>query len=285
MSIYAPQATYARPLGKVRTTWICVLLTFATLLLPKAIGVVRVLLDGELAARHGGRGRFAASVLLELAVSALYAPVTMLMQSRQLLEIVLGRDSGWGVQRRDGSTVPWSTVISRHWMHTLVGAALAAGLLWLDPVILPWMAPILVGLLLAIPLSRWSGSERIGRALRARGLLTTPDERTVPREFHRRERLRAHYAGVPPAHGSRSVLLDPVARERHYRSVTPPPERAAGEIDVDRLVAESKLGQQGSVDEVLGRLAPAELMCVLGDVELCRRLDGREGRDGGAPLV
>ena len=33
MSTYAPQATYARPLGKVRTTWICVLLTFATLLL------------------------------------------------------------------------------------------------------------------------------------------------------------------------------------------------------------------------------------------------------------
>ena len=228
------------------------------------------------------------SALFELLVSALYAPVTMLMQSRQLAEIALGRDSGWNLQSRGGESVPWTTAIGRHWLHTLTGVAVTVALFWLDPGILPWMAPILLGLVLSIPLSRWSGSERIGRALKRRGLLLTPDERVVPSEFRRRAWQRRHYARLVASSGLRSVLVDPAARERHYRNVLPAAPRAPDDLDVHRLVAERKLEQRGSVDEILGRLAQPELMRVLGDAELCRRLVGARSSgnvEQGAALV
>ena len=89
---------------------------------------------------------------------------------------------------------------------------------------------------------------------------------------------RGHnFAGDP-----RAVLLDGEARERHYRGVMPLCPSGADELDVHRLLAEHKLERAGSVEEILGQLAPPELMWVLGDIELCRRLDAkpREGRGG-----
>lgn len=252
------------------------LLTLVTLLVPKLVGALRVLSRGALAARHGGRARFVLSALIELVVSALYAPVTMLMQSRQLLDIALGRDSGWSLQSRAGGTLPWSAALAHHWAHTLIGILVTAALAWLAPGILPWMAPVLIGLVLAVPLSRWSASERIGRALRRLGLLLTPDELVVPGEFRLRERLRERYARVAAQGDPRSVLVDGEARARHYRGVAPAPAAAANdELDVHRLLAEHKLERTGSIDEILGQLAPPELMRVLGDIELCRRLDAR----------
>ena len=256
------------------------LLTLVTLLLPKLIGVLRVLASGELAARYGGRSRFLLSASLELVVSALYAPVTMLMQSRQLLEIVLGRDSGWSLQSRAGETLPWSTAFARHWAHTLTGLLVSLALAGLSPDVLPWMAPILIGLVLSVPLSRWSASERIGRALRRLGLLLSPDELVVPGEFRLRERLRTRYADVVAASDPRAVLLDGEARARHYRGVTPPPRVGGAEgLDVHRLLAEHKLDRDDSVEEIIAQLAPPELMRVLGDIELCRRLDVKRRGD------
>ena len=259
------------------------LLTLVTLLLPKLVGVLRVLSSGTLAARHGGRRRFLLSALLELAVSALYAPVTMLMQSRQLLEIAFGRDSGWSLQSRTCGALPWRTVIARHWTHTLAGVLVSIALVWLAPHVLPWLAPVLTGLVLAAPLSRWSASERIGHALRRLGLLLTPDELVVPDEFRHRDRVRARYVGAVGTGDPRRVLVDAEARDRHYRGVT----RAAtgrNELDVHRLLAEHKLARAGSVDEILEQLSASELMRVLGDIELCRRLErkprAKEGVSG-----
>ena len=54
--------------------------------------------------RRGGGGVIGvtASFLLEIVLSALYAPVMMLIQSRHVFEVFMGRDSGWNPQRRDG---------------------------------------------------------------------------------------------------------------------------------------------------------------------------------------
>ena len=50
-----------------------------------------------------------ASVLFEVVLSALYAPVLMLIQSRHVFEVFMGRDSGWKPQRRDGGGTSWAT--------------------------------------------------------------------------------------------------------------------------------------------------------------------------------
>ena len=253
------------------------LLTFALLLAPKAIGVGRVLLNGGLARRHGGRLRFVASALLELVVSTLYAPIMMMIQSRQLLEIALGRDSGWNLQSRRGGTTPWSTLVRRHAAHTALGVAVTLALVLHEPTLLPWMAPILIGLVLAVPLSRWSASERIGRALRRAGLLTTPEELAVPGEFRRREGLLGRYAALA-AVDPHAVLLDPRARARHYRMTLAPPPRPPEDPDAHHLVAERKLERAESPGEGLRWLSPEELVAVLGDPALGRLLERRPRR-------
>jgi membrane glycosyltransferase len=57
-----------------------------------------------------------------------------------------------------------------------------------------WLSPILVGLLSAIPLSVFTSRARIGRALRRRGLLLTPEESREPRILQAARRAGAAVA-------------------------------------------------------------------------------------------
>ncbi len=46
-------------------------------------------------------------MLAEIVISALIAPIMMLIQSASVIGILSGRDSGWNAQRRDDGTLPW----------------------------------------------------------------------------------------------------------------------------------------------------------------------------------
>ena len=85
--------------------------------------IVRALLVRSLR-RPVGIFRLFAGAVAELVLSALYAPSMMIIQCRQLVEIVRGRDSGWSTQRRGDGTTPWGEIVRRHWMQTLIGIAL-----------------------------------------------------------------------------------------------------------------------------------------------------------------
>ena len=56
--------------------------------------------------------------MAEIALSALYAPVQMLMQTRQVLDILTGRDSGWAAQTREGGAIGMGRAWRRHGRHT-----------------------------------------------------------------------------------------------------------------------------------------------------------------------
>ncbi len=68
--------------------------SMAVLLIPKAIGYVRALFSRRIRRGAGGVIGVSASVMLEVILSALYAPILMLIQSRHVIEVVMGRDSG-----------------------------------------------------------------------------------------------------------------------------------------------------------------------------------------------
>src|SRR5690606_17685223 len=87
--------------------------------------------------RSLGTPEMLGSTLLELLLSALYAPVLMLMQSRSLTEVLLGRDSGWASQRRSEGQGSWSEAWRIHWGHTVAGVLLAGLFAWLAPPLLP----------------------------------------------------------------------------------------------------------------------------------------------------
>ena len=89
----------------------------------------------------------------------------MLIQCRHVLEVFLGRDSGWHPQRREGGSTGWADAWRFHHRHMLLSFITAVILWFLSPPLLAWVSPALLGLLLSIPLSRASGSESLGRAL------------------------------------------------------------------------------------------------------------------------
>lgn len=178
------------------------LVTMVLLLLPKLLGLIGALFRREL--HHGpGRMRLVLGALLELLFSILHAPIVMLLHTRHLWEIVRGQDSGWSAQQRQGRGVQWRQLLRRHGLHTMVGVLITAQLLWLSSPLFYWMLPMVIGLILAVPLSALSGSRRAGRWLTRRGLLDTPEERSPPAIMVRRQKyLRActaHVAAASPS--------------------------------------------------------------------------------------
>ena len=81
--------------------------SMVVLLIPKMLGLIRALASARLRRGGGGVIGIGASFLFEVVLSALYAPVMMMLQSRHVIEVFLGRDSGWNPQSRDGGGTSW----------------------------------------------------------------------------------------------------------------------------------------------------------------------------------
>ncbi|MGC4029454.1 MAG: glucans biosynthesis glucosyltransferase MdoH [Steroidobacteraceae bacterium] len=244
--------------------------SFAVLFVPKAIGFVKALWSLRMR-RALGTLEFLVSVVVELLLSALYAPVLMLMQSRYVAEILTGRDAGWSAQRRSEGVVSWGEAWSFHWGHTLAGVLLGALFAYLAPGLLPWLSPVLIGMLLAVPLSRYSGSTDIGRWLAHLGILCTPEEVQVPDIVRRRDALIA--AAPPlPEDGLRALALDAHGRAVHLEENLPPPQPRRGHPDPEQLTAARKLDEAHTLDEALQWLSPRERVFVASDAGMLQRL-------------
>ena len=118
--------------------------------------------------------------MAELLLSALVAPIMMLVQTSAVVQILTGRDSGWNPQARDSDRVPWPLLWRFHRRHMIAGALLAVAAGAISWRLLAWMSPALIGLVLAVPLAAFMGSAAAGRALERRGILLTPEERDPP---------------------------------------------------------------------------------------------------------
>jgi membrane glycosyltransferase len=125
--------------------------TLAVVLLPKVLGIVSALVRRDAAARSPGRFLLGAGV--ETLFSILVAPILMLTQTSAVLEILRGKDAGWSVQRRHGEAPPFDEVVRFHKWHVLTGVALAATCSLVSFYVFAWMAPIVLGQLLAVGLS------------------------------------------------------------------------------------------------------------------------------------
>ena len=244
--------------------------SMGVLFTPKFLGFLGTLLRRR-ARRPVGFIRLTLGVALEVVLSALFAPVQMLLQSRYVTEILLGRDSGWGSQRREEGGARWLDAWRFHWGHTLAGALLGVTFWLLSPELFWWLSPALLGMLMAIPLSVTSGSVRVGRWLARIGLLVTPEELQVPEIVTRRDALCLagdSMAGDP----LRALASDAAARNWHIELNPPPPERRRGDPDPDQLMAQQKIREAHSLDEALRFLSARERLYVAANAQLLRQL-------------
>ncbi|MCP5433316.1 MAG: glucans biosynthesis glucosyltransferase MdoH [Alphaproteobacteria bacterium] len=124
----------------------------------------------------GGGLTLLASVLFEVLASTLVAPVLMIYQSRAVVEVLLGRDSGWpAAERRDGA-IPLVTAANASWWVSLTGLGLLAGGLTLAPAAIWWTLPVSLPMIFAPLVISATASPELGIAARATRLLLTPAE-------------------------------------------------------------------------------------------------------------
>ncbi|MGF1639622.1 MAG: glucans biosynthesis glucosyltransferase MdoH [Rhodospirillales bacterium] len=255
--------------------------TMAVLLLPKVLSLLILLRDRAL--RRGFRGvvRAFLGVLVETIYSALCAPILMLIQSRFVVEVLLGRDSGWKGQIRDDRGIPFREAFRRHRGHMLAGTLLGAAAWLVSPSLLIWMSPAVAGLVLAAPVSYVGARASWGGALRRVGLLTIPEEGAVPPIVVSAEERSAEIAAqmaeiADPVH---EVLSDEGRLMLHLAVVGQgAPEAAASapsSPDIRAVLATPGRGQ-----DPLSALDSAQLLSVLGDPETLLQVRRRRRRGG-----
>ncbi|MGZ3217529.1 glucans biosynthesis glucosyltransferase MdoH [Paracoccus sp. T5] len=241
------------------------------LLLPKFIATFRAWAR-PLAANSGGRVRIFASAIFETILSALIAPVQMLVQTRQIFEILGGRDSGWNAQVRAGTMPGWGVVLRYHWAHVALGLGTLVVLASFSPAQLIWLSPILAGLILSPVTSRLSASPVFGRWARLRGLLVTPEERDPPAIL---TEAAAIARSLPqPVTGRDSLLRlarQPALLERHLQMLSPLPQDLPNAWHLARITAEAKIAHAATRGQALDFLDRAETDAMLMDRQLLTR--------------
>ncbi len=165
---------------------------YAMLLTPKITSAVIIASHRKAARLFGGRRAFLTAVLVELALSVAYAPIMMIQQTRAVLRSLTGRGSGWQPQSRDAQRRSLRTLAAFHWVETMLGILLLAGLL--AGLVSWWLFPIMASLLLAVPLSALSArpASAMSRVLSLDNPLTLREPTIVSNARTARAELRAH---------------------------------------------------------------------------------------------
>ena len=122
------------------------------------------------------------SVLAEMLMSALLAPVRMLFHTQFVFAALLGWSIHWKSPARADKSTPLTQALRRHGLQTAIGLAWVGVVAWKAPDVLPWLAPVAAGLLLAIPISVLTSYPALGLLARKVKLFMTPDETRPPRE-------------------------------------------------------------------------------------------------------
>ena len=208
-----------------------------------------------------------ASALIEIIASALMAPLLMVIQSGAVIQIVLGRDTGWNPQRRDDGSIPFRDIVRRHRLQTALGFLTGISAFLLAPSLAGWMSPTIIGLILAIPISAASGMLSIGLALKRAGLLVTPEEAAPPPIATRANALMREFSqlGFDDDNGLRAIHHDEALRHFHLTELPPGEPRKRGAVQPERAIAEARIRDAESVDDVVSFIQPKEAMALLGD--------------------
>jgi membrane glycosyltransferase len=259
------------PVFDARRMMLLFLFSMIVLLTPKAIGFVRAMLSNRVRRNTGGIIGLPISVVVELAVSALYAPVMMLIQTEHVFSILTGRDSEWVAQRRQAEVISWRESAHFHWKHMVIGILLGITAFLLSPTLLAWLSPTVAGLVLAIPLSKASGSVRLGQWFSNVGLLRIPEERAAPDLVRRRDEI-VHNAEPMPTDGLRYLARHPQARHAQVANNLARPADTRGHPNAHRLTARAKVMQAQSLREALSWLSAPERIEVAADRELLEQL-------------
>ena len=241
--------------------------TMGLLIVPKLLAWILLVTQGQNRRQFGGGLRVFVGFLIETFLSGLIAPVMMIFQSRAVGEILLGRDSGWQVQRRDDGELPRAELMRKYALPTLFGVAMAAIAYAVSLPLLFWMAPVIAGLLLSIPIAMLSSRQSGPNAT----LLRTPEQSAPPEVLVRANEL-AKVSGRVAASPLQELLEDGRLLESHLMNLPDDQRRHRGQVDSNLAIARAKIEDAESFDEALSYLTQRETFAVLNSPTLLRAL-------------
>jgi membrane glycosyltransferase len=168
-----------------RATEIVALLTItlSILLLPKVLGTILALVNPKLRRGFGGSVKLIASLLIEQIFSTLLAPSMMIFHTTFVVSTLAGKPVTWNAQDRGDRGITFTEALNRHKWQIVLGIAWGAAILAMAPRYIWWMMPILSGLVLSVPLTMLTSRASVGKWMRRRRLLLTPEESETPPEL------------------------------------------------------------------------------------------------------
>lgn len=187
--------------------------TMALLFVPKFLALSDVVIRGQ-ASRFGGVAKLIVSVLLEILVSVLLAPVRMLTHSRYVLGALLNFSLSWAGQNRTEETT-WTQAFTNQLPGMIVGVAWSAFAWWLDPLFFYWSLPVAIPLVLAAPTSVILSRVRLGQQLQQRRLLLIPEESSPNPVLEDADRERRSASQPGPLTEFEKAVLDPGLNRLH----------------------------------------------------------------------
>jgi membrane glycosyltransferase len=245
--------------------------TLALLFASKVFALLDMMLQRGRIREFGGFLHVVGSMLGEILLSTLIAPVLMLFHSKFFVWLLLGKSVNWGPQNRVADGTTWGEATRAHAAHTIFGGAAGALAWWIAPTLFYWMIPVLAGFVLSIPVSVFTGSQRWGYRFRAAGFFATPEETDPPRvlrELSEQLARPSSYATVFSQgfqSGLTTAIMDPYVNAVHVSLLKP---AADGDIPATSLLARAdRLLAEGPE-----KLTPAEALEILSDPDLMLNL-------------
>ena len=149
-------------------------LTIIILLLPKLMGVIVTLVHRK--QRFGGALKLTLGSIIETVFAIIVAPLMMVFHAYFVVCVFLGKKVKWDAQPREGRMVPWKEAFSYTLLSSLIAIVWGSVAYYFTPVFFWWLSPILLGLILAAPIVRYSSSIKLGVKLRKWGIFLCPSE-------------------------------------------------------------------------------------------------------------
>jgi len=196
-------------------------MTAVMLFMPKLFGTFLALRDSRLRAAYGGARRILGGVLFEQLMM-------MLFHTTFVVSALFGRSVGWDAQPRGDRGISWREGLVRHKWHLMLGLVWGAAILTLAPKFIWWMIPVLAGMIVAVPFTVLTSRASLGRALRERGWLVTPEESAPPPEL---AALNANLAAAEAA-AAQAASVGPTSAAAAPAQIILPREAAPAPLEL-----------------------------------------------------
>ena len=199
-------------------------LTALMLFAPKILFVLRAIANPQLRRSFGGLRSILWSILCEFVLSTLLAPVLMLLHTKFFVYMFSGLSVRWGSQARGATGTAWPVAFRAHLAQTILGIVWTAWAIHLGWAVFFWSLPVLLGLLVSIPLSRFTSSPDVGKAMHRAGVLVCAHGKPAPPQGAEEEegdeaRARDEFR---PYYGFSRAVVDPYLNAIHVSLLDQP---------------------------------------------------------------